>query len=148
MPAKTDEPSLGRVILTGALAWVLPGLGHVALGDRRRGVLLMIVVALTYWGGVAVAGVQSTIKPRERSTWFMAQVCAGSHTLAALAIGQAMGPQPYEARAGFVDEDVAIIYTGVAGLLNILIIIDALAATDPTYQRTSVRPPPRKQVSS
>jgi len=142
MTKSTFEPSLGRVLATGTLAWLVPGLGHVFNGDRKRGLILAIVVAITFWGGVAVAGVQSTFKPKERTLWFMAQICAGGHTLVAMGWGNAIADNPGVKKAGFVAEDVAVVYTGIIGLLNVLIIIDALLATDPNYVRVGVRPPP------
>jgi hypothetical protein len=135
---------MGRVLLTGLLAWLVPGLGHIFNGDRKRGIILMVVIAATFWGGVAVAGVQSTFKPKERALWFMAQICAGGHTLVGLNWSKAVNASPDAPHADFVSEDVAVIYTAVCGLLNILIIIDALLATDPSYTRREIRPPPAR----
>ena len=145
MASPTPEPSIVQVASAGALSWILPGLGHIYLGQRRRGLILLIVITMTFWCGVAIGGVQSTVQPRSRTAWFMAQICAGSHTLVTYAWGQVRArPFPNE-RAGFVAADVAVIYTGVAGLLNILIILDALASADPNYVRVGARPPPRSQ---
>ncbi|MCB9849075.1 MAG: hypothetical protein H6817_00050 [Phycisphaerales bacterium] len=141
------EPSMGKVLTTGVLAWLVPGLGHIYIGDRKRGIILLVVTAATFWGGVAVAGVQSTFKPRERTLWFMGQICAGGHTLAAMSWGNAVNAGEDVEHAGFVAEDVAVLYTAVAGLLNVLIIIDALLATDPNYVRTGVRPQPVRGTS-
>ncbi|GJM26550.1 MAG: hypothetical protein DHS20C16_29650 [Phycisphaerae bacterium] len=145
MTAKRNEPSFVRIATAGLLAWVLPGLGHVYLGDKKRGMILMVVVAATFWGGVAVAGVQSSVQPNRRKAWFVGQICAGSHTLAALGWGQLRERSHPNVRAGFVEEDVAIIFTGVAGMLNILIILDVLAMTDPNYIRRSIGPPMQSQ---
>lgn len=128
------------------MSWFLPGLGHVYLGDRKRGLVLLVVVAMTFWCGVAIGGVRSTVQPRARTAWFMAQICAGSHTLVTYALGQVRAKQFPTEQAGFVEEDLAVIYTGVAGLLNILIIMDALAAADPNYVRIAARPPPQPRV--
>lgn len=144
MTKPTGEPSLGRVLATGVVSWLVPGLGHIFNGDRKRGLILLLVTAATFWGGIAVAGVQSTFKPRERTLWFMAQMCAGGHTLVAMSWGNAVAAQPGAKFANFVAEDVAVIYTSVVGLLNVLIIIDALLATDPRYVRVGVKPPPAR----
>lgn len=143
MAKPTTEPSMARVMATGVLAWLVPGLGHIFNGDRKRGWLLLVVTAVTFWGGIALAGVQSSFKPRERTLWFMAQVCAGGHTLVAMTWGNSVRNQPGVKVAGFVAEDTAVVYTGVVGLLNVLIILDALLATDPKYTRASLRLPPR-----
>lgn len=143
-----NEASLTRTAAAGALSWVLPGMGHIYLGQRTRGIVLLVVITVTFWTGVAIGGVQSTIKPTERRTWFLAQVCAGSHALAAYSWGRARAQSHPDERAGFTEEDVAVIYTGVAGLLNILIILDALASADPKYVRVGSRPPPRPREAS
>ena len=140
--AKLAEPTFMRVAGAGVLSWVLPGLGHIFVGQRRRGLILLVAMALTFWTGVAIGGVQSTIKPRERKTWFFAQLFAGSHTLAAYTWGRARHQAHPDERAGFNEEDVAVIYTGVVGLLNILVILDALASADPRYVRIGTHPTP------
>jgi hypothetical protein len=141
--AQSSEPSMGRVLATGVLAWLLPGLGHIFNGDRKRGLILLIVIAATFWGGVAVAGVQSTFEPRGKTLWFMAQICAGGHTLLGMTWGEAVKANGDAPLAGFVATDVAVIYTGVAGLLNIMVIIDALLATDPRYSRANLQRKPQ-----
>ncbi|HNO79610.1 MAG TPA: hypothetical protein PKN33_16290 [Phycisphaerae bacterium] len=141
MTAKRNEPPFLRIATAGLLAWLLPGLGHIYLGEKKRGWILMITVAAVFWTGVAVAGVQSTVQPTRRKAWFVGQICAGSHTLVALGWGQLREKSHPDVRAGFTEEDVAVIFTGVAGMLNILIILDVLAMTDPNYVRRSIGPP-------
>lgn len=153
---RSANPSLARFALVGFLAWLVPGLGHIYLGQKRRGWILLITLAATFWGGVAVGGVQSTVlprspseppahaAPRDRPTWFFAQLCCGVHTFATLGWGEWRTARHGVFRADFTAEDIAIIYTGVAGLLNVLVILDALAACDPNYVRLGSRPPPRR----
>ncbi|NOX58195.1 MAG: hypothetical protein GXP29_04970 [Planctomycetes bacterium] len=136
--ARQSEPSFAKIATTGVLAWLLPGLGHVYLGQRNRGIILGVVVAATFWCGVAVAGVQSSVQPIRRTAWFCGQICAGSHTLATVGWGRLRSTSHPNERAGFAEEDIAVIFTGVAGMLNILIILDALASTDPKYIRHSI----------
>lgn len=139
MDPSVREASMLRMAIAGALAWAVPGLGHIYLGQVKRGAILMTVIAVTFWGGVAIGGVQSTVQPRERKAWFFAQVCAGGHALATYSLGQMRAKSHPDEVAGFMEEDVAVIYTGVAGLLNILVIMDALATADPRYLRGAVR---------
>jgi hypothetical protein len=134
--ASTRSNSLGRVSLAGLLAWLLPGLGHLYLGHRRRGLIFLVVIATTFWGGVAMGGVGNTVDPRKHTTWFMAQISTGAHALAALAWKQAADADR-EPVYSWQAENVAVVYTGVAGLLNLLVIIDALARVDgPEIVRT------------
>jgi len=151
------------------LAWILPGLGHWYLGHRARAIILMVVIALTFWTGVAIGGVKSTIDPQENRVWFLAQVCTGTHTLLAALWSGRLEPVIYYcphcgeelserprgdtpcARCGrrvapaevrnktrlafWPQVDIAVVYTGIAGLLNLLVILDAIA-------RAEIKPQP------
>mgnify|MGYP005836369025 CR=1 FL=1 len=134
-PPKNKAASSGATttVLAAFLAWIVPGLGHVYLGHKVRGLVIMITIALTYWGGVAIGGVKTTVQPQERQAWFMAQVCAGAHTGAALILAARIPNaeigqfSPYTAY--YPADDIAVVYTGIAGLLNLLVIIDASSRT-------------------
>ncbi len=112
------------------LTWVLPGLGHIYTGHKVRGIIFMAVIAATFWGGVAIGGVKTTVQPQERTAWFMAQICTGVHATAALALSRQIEDKPAYEYSPYVAfspaEDVAVVYTGVAGLLNVLVIFDVL----------------------
>ena len=144
MSKNSNDVSIAKVATAGALSWLLPGAGHIFLGDRKRGAILFIVITATFWTGVAIGGVQSTVQPQKHKLWFMGQVCCGAHTLITYFWGRAgnqSGPDP---STSHISEDVAVVYTGIAGMLNILIILDCLASADPSYVRTASRPPPRQ----
>ena len=131
----TTSGSLNRTPIVGLLAFLVPGLGHLYLGDRARGIIFCVVITVTFWGGVAIGGVRSTIDTQERKAWFLAQLCSGSNTLVILTarwiapthLDPEKGDFP---RAYWPAEDIAVVYTGVAGLLNLLIILDALVRSE------------------
>lgn len=131
------------------LAWLLPGLGHWWVGERSRGVVFFVVITVTFWGGVAVGGVRTTIAPRENGAWIAAQLCVGTQAVAALYLSHRQfdwmteqGKDPH--RAPWPSSNIAVVYAGVAGLLNLLVIVDVLARVE--VRRTSVpaRSPPKK----
>ena len=79
----------------------------------------------------------------------MAQACTGSHAVGAYTLGrqidridpaQKWEPSPY--RAYWPALDIAQVYTGVAGLLNLLIVFDAMARAERVTVRKSPRAPP------
>lgn len=130
--------------IAGFLAWLVPGLGHIYLGHRVRGMICLVTITVTFWTGVAIGGVQGTVDPRERTLWFMAQLCTGGNTLAAYGLHsfveprQSAGQRSAAALAHWLSSDVGVHYTGVAGLLNLLVILDALGRADtplPTRRR-------------
>ncbi len=141
------------MILAAGLAWLVPGAGHVYLGRPVRGAIIFIIIAATFWAGVGIGGVM-TVDPREQRWWFIAQMFTGTHGLigwrqsrkvdeqALLLLARkpnlnryATGPSP-SARQEVLQEmgvalspavaNVAQSYAGIAGLLNLLCIFDAL----------------------
>lgn len=132
-PSRSDSPSLGRVCLAGLLSWLLPGLGHIVNGHRARGLILLVCITVTFWGGIAIGGVQDTVAPQKRFPWFMAQVCTGTHGMVAYAWAERLRAHPdhvEHANPSFESVNVAVVYTGIAGLLNLLVILDALGRAD------------------
>jgi hypothetical protein len=126
-----DSHSLARVCVAGLLAWLLPGAGHIYLGHRGRGVIYLVTIAATFWGGIAIAGVHDTVNPQQRFVWFIGQLCTGSHALVAIGLNHHSGIDPQEmVNTSFMSVDIGVVYTGVAGLLNLLAILDALARAD------------------
>ena len=129
-PAST---SLGAVITAGLAGWLLPGLGHLVCGERRRGWVLLITMAAIFWSGIAIGGIRYTVDPQAKRLWFMAQVCNGAHALGAYGWGAvARGGQDRKliATSRWDAVEIGVVYTGVAGLLNVLVILDALVRAD------------------
>lgn len=133
--AATSDKAL-RLASAGLLAWAVPGAGYLFLGERTRGVIVLVVIAATFWAGIAIGGIKNTVNPGERTLWFLGQVCAGSHALAALGLSrlvadpESSGLPPSAVIAYGRAEEVSIIYTAIAGMLNLLVILDVLARAD------------------
>jgi len=131
-----------------ALAWLLPGVGHVYLGQYLRGAVLFVTIAGTFWAGVAMGGVMTVDSVNER-WWFTAQMLSGAHGLVSRyreqRVWNSLATQAGSRRAGVLTEDVrqallserkialvypmdtvARAYSGVAGLLNLMCIFDAV----------------------
>ena len=143
MAVGSDMQPVVRVPLAGLLAWIVPGLGHLFIGERVRGLIYLITITVTFWGGVAIGGVRDTVDPRARTAWFMAQTCTGVNSLAAYQWGERSRRDPQASAAGwahysYISAETAVVYTGIAGLLNLLAIFDALVRAD----AVSVRPRP------
>lgn len=137
------------MIIAGPLAWLVPGLGHLFLGDRSRGLICLAAITATFWTGVAIGGVRGTVDPHTRKLWFVAQLGTGGNALSAYLLNVATAPSP-KAPDGtkapppvmhWASAEVGVHYTGVAGLLNLLVIFDCLA-------RAELRGPGRKRVEA
>lgn len=128
-----QEPrSIFRGPVAGLLAWLVPGLGHLFLGFKARGLVYLLTIVATFWTGVAIGGVRATVDPSRRTLWFTAQLCSGVNAFAAYALHRALA-QSDEPAGPYLSSEVGVHYTGVAGLLNILVILDAVARSDPRY---------------
>lgn len=128
-----DSAQILRTSAAGLLGWIVPGLGHIFIGDRARGTICLAAIVLTFWTGVAIGGVRGTINPQ--SLWTVAQLFAGANTGVAYLIRQTTAPKTRDEQAAtsppsWISADIGLHYTGVAGLLNILVIFDAMARSE------------------
>ncbi|MCG3177730.1 MAG: hypothetical protein BIFFINMI_00049 [Phycisphaerae bacterium] len=114
--------------LTGILAWLIPGAGHWYLGMRVRGAIIFFTIALTFWVGLAIGGFRSTIDPTRETHWFLGQICAGGHALFVLGINRTplWDPNSTVGMSWGKSHDIGVVYAGVAGLLNLLAVFDAI----------------------
>jgi len=141
-----NPASLARVSAAGLLSLVLPGLGHLYIGDRTRGVVCMVTIVVTFWTGLAIGGVRATVDPQERTLWFFAQLCSGGNVGAAYILrgdapkaSRTVSSAQVAAWAGpWVSADIGVHYTGVAGLLSVLVILDSMGRAE-RVSRTSRR---------
>ncbi|MBL8746489.1 MAG: hypothetical protein JNK58_09060 [Phycisphaerae bacterium] len=131
------------------LACALPGLGHAYLNDLKRAALIFASIMGLFLGGILIGGID-VIDRTEDKWWFILQAGVGPTAFAANAVHQNLfkievrgprGPvrqspqpnpadnpnnQPPAARKslGRVNE-VGSLYTAMAGMLNLIAIIDA-----------------------
>lgn len=108
------------LIVIGLLAWVVPGGGHFALNERRRAIVICVTVVLTFLVGLHVGSI-GVIDPVNAKPWYVAQLM---NSPAVFFLGQisASGQFPVFGRAG----EIGQIYTSIAGLLNLLCIVNAI----------------------
>ncbi len=135
---EVSQASLTRIPIALLLGWLVPGLGHIFIRHRTRGLIFLVTITATFWTGVAVGGMRSTVNPNERKLWFVAQLGTGGNTLLAWA-GHEATKKSSDSQSDSVSQksfahwkslDVAIHYTGVAGLLNVLVLLDLMARSE------------------
>lgn len=131
-------------VVAGLAAWVLPGFGHWLIGERGRGLILFVTLSLTYWTGVCIGGPTYTTDASENRLWFVAELGMGPQVLALFLASKDKARTP-EQMPVWPDSEIALIYAGVAGLLNLLTIFDAIGrAADgqaPTSSTSGPSPP-------
>lgn len=112
-----------RTFAAGLLAWVFPGLGHLYLGRRAKGLLLMACILALFVMGVAMKSrlaLHLGLEDPLALLFSLAQMGAGAPYVLARALGYELG----EVTAP--SYEYGNTFTAVAGLLNILVILDAL----------------------
>jgi hypothetical protein len=123
VPATTslERTQPGSLVLLCLAAWAVPGAGHLWLGRRFKGLVFMIVIPLMFAIGL---GVQGRLFPFDFS-----EPLVGLAAFADLGNGL---PYFVAGLLGFGNGDVRAVtyeygntFVIVAGLLNMLVVIDA-----------------------
>jgi hypothetical protein len=116
-----EETQSGGLVLLCLASWAVPGAGHLWLGRRSKGLLFLVALPLMFAIGLAIRG---RLMPFDLS-----EPLVGLAAIADLGIGLA-----YFAAAalGYGGGDVRAVtyeygntFLIVAGLLNLLVVIDA-----------------------
>ena len=149
-PHTTARPP--QPLLVALAAWALPGLGYLLVGQRARGLTTGITIVALFAAGLLIGGVRALDPPRlpggqvdRRSLtpsgsfrneimarpWYIAQVLTGPVGLVASYAanwasqpGEATNEPPGVESHARVNE-IAVLYMAVAGMLNLLTIIDS-----------------------
>lgn len=142
-PATTDPGPPPRTALwnlpAAVAAWLLPGLGHLMSGEVKRGIILAVAIGSLWVGGLLIGGigvVQSKADNGQVRPWFLGQMLIAPSLVVeythdryrALYGGSEPDPDPdkptlYEPSYGRPHE-IGTLYTALAGLLNLLAILD------------------------
>jgi TM2 domain-containing membrane protein YozV len=110
--------------LAAALAWFLPGFGHIFLGRRAKGLLGGSALILTLVLGVAFSA--ASVGQRERDQFFWSgEVFLGAPFLVASVVNSANRIQ-----SDIPLGELGLLCATIAGLLNILLILDAYATAE------------------
>jgi len=118
-----DAPAKKNAGIALILAWVVPGLGHFYLGRRGKAVIFLVLIVGAFVYGMWL-GDFNNVNPARYGKAFIAEILAGAPAAAGLVIARFQtatvdeGPQIF---------DVSFVYICVAGLLNLLVIVDAVA---------------------
>jgi hypothetical protein len=105
---------------TGLLAWLVPGAGHYVLNEHRRAAVIFVTVILTFVAGLYVGSI-GVIDPVGAKPWYAAQIM-NSPLVLLLGRISATGRFPVYGRPN----EIGQIYTSIAGLLNLLCIVNAI----------------------
>jgi TM2 domain-containing membrane protein YozV len=110
-------------LIAAVLAWAVPGAGHLYLGKPAKALLFFVLIAGTFFTGLAVSGF-TCVSYSQQPVWFVGQVFAGIPTVIIALVDPAKGRMDINETL-----DLGTLYTTVAALLNFLVLLNALNAT-------------------
>ena len=102
------------------IGWIIPGGGYYLIGEKKRAIIIFITVLLTFLTGLYIGSI-GVIDPVGSWPWYIAQVLFSP---AVFILGYHTSGGGYPAY-GWAN-DIGQIYTSIAGLLNLLCIVNAL----------------------
>jgi hypothetical protein len=115
-----EETQSGWLVLLCLAAWVIPGAGHLWLGRRAKGVIFLVALPMMFAIGLAIHGRLFPFDAREPLVALaaLADLGIGAPYFIASTLGYGHG----EVTAATYEHGNA--YVIVAGLLNLLVLID------------------------
>ncbi len=112
------------------LGWLLPGLGHISIGQKRRGFLILFGILFLVFCGVLVGGIDA-VDHKNDGLWFIAQVWCGPIVVGIDLLNQTfIAPLPVAQRATLVGlshaNEIGTLFIAMAGLMNFVVLLDLL----------------------
>jgi len=115
--------------IVAVISWLVPGAGYLLLGQVARGLTIGITILLLFVAGLLIGGVHVVDPPTFirghnvfnallQKPWYIGQFFSGAVGL----ISGWIGPSQPASHARVAD--IATLYTAVAGMLNLMAIID------------------------
>lgn len=122
MAAKASRPIdlTFWLFLVALTAWAVPGGGHFLIGQRRHATVFFIAIVLTFLLGLFIGSI-GIVDPVGAKAWYLAQILT-SPVVGWLGQVAQKGDYPVYGRP----QDYGQIYTALAGLLNLLCILNAV----------------------
>jgi len=115
-------------------AWLVPGLGHWLLGRRGKGLLYFGIITFTFVAGMWLADWRNVRSDDDFQLYLIGEAFCGGLTLVAWKLTQhleLLHPQPWL--------DAGLLFSTVAGIMNVCVIVDV-------YETARPRPQPGESV--
>ena len=120
MTLPSKEKNFAFLIIVGLLGWLVPGAGHFIINKKKHALIIFIFVIITFVIGLYI-GSLAVIDPTGSKPWFAAQMMSTPAVAILAHMSEAGGYKVFGRPA-----EIGQIYTSVAGLLNLLCIVNAV----------------------
>jgi len=107
-----------------ALSWLVPGLGHVKAGQRDKGMLMGAAVVVVFVGGLLASGGHAVDRAQAAVWWTGQNLFGGGSLFAALVTA------PLQRTGEPFDLPLGIVLCTVAGLMNLVVMVDAYSVAE------------------
>ena len=114
-------PDFGRALVAMALAWAIPGAGHLWLGRRQKGLVFLLALPVMFGLGLGLEGALAPFDPSQPLVLLAAFAELGNGVPYLLAALAGLG----EGRVVAATFEYGNTFLIVSGLLNMLICLDA-----------------------
>lgn len=129
--SKSSQSIAAPAPVVALVGWLVPGAGYWLIGQRTRGLTIGITITLLFIAGVFIGGVKVVEAPEFSSNpaglfgmaqkpWFIGQALAGLPGIIAAWIAGGARAVSHARLA-----EISTLYTAVAGMLNLLAVIDS-----------------------
>jgi len=120
MAPRSKEGHIFMLLIVGLAGWLVPGAGHLLLKKNRHAIIIFVTIAATFGIGLYVGSI-GVINPVGAKPWYVAQIM---NSPAVAALGQMTKTEEYAVYGR--PNEIGQIYTSIAGLLNLLCIVNAV----------------------
>ena len=120
MASQNQYKNILFLIIVGLLGWIIPGAGHFAINKKKHAFIIFFTLVTTFIIGLYIGSI-AIIDPKGSMPWFVAQLM-NSPVVAILGYISEKGGYYVYGRPG----EIGQIYTSIAGLLNLLCIVNAV----------------------
>jgi hypothetical protein len=120
MAKRSKEGHIAFLLTVGLMGWLVPGAGHLMINEKKHAIIIFITIVLTFVIGLYIGSI-GVINPVGAKPWYVAQIM-NSPAVAAIGRITATGDYPVFGRPN----EIGQIYTSIAGLLNLLCIVNAV----------------------
>jgi hypothetical protein len=112
--------------LCAGLSWLVPGLGHWRAGQRDKGLVMGLAVVVVFAMGLWFAHGHAVDRANASVWWIGQNLFGGGSLVAALVTG------PWRMEAAPPQLDLGIVLCTVAGLMNLVVMVDAYTVAERT----------------
>ncbi len=120
MATSQRQNQLSLLLTVALLSWCVPGAGYFLLKEKKRAIIICATITLTFCIGIYIGSI-GVIDPVDAKGWYAAQIL---NSPAVAILGHLTRGGAYAVYGK--PNEIGQIYTSIAGLLNLLCIINAI----------------------